>query len=141
MMYCLKPSLSLSMFCKSLQEPERERPTSPPPLPPPPVPQQGLQIRKDYNPKVARPPAPPSQPPQHFLISPITGEKIPAEKMQEHMRYGELQELYMQFFGGSGHGGGGGLITLYHPPPIIKNLGPACANSQLSISLSHVIIT
>ena len=79
------------------QEPVADRPSSPPPLPPPPVPQQGLQIRKDYNPKVARPPAPPTQPPQQFLISPITGEKIPAEKMQEHMRYGELHVHILPF--------------------------------------------
>ena len=27
--------------------------------------------------------------PDQFLISPITGEKIPADKIQEHMRIGE----------------------------------------------------
>ena len=75
----------------TLQEPEAKRPALPPPLPPPPISQQGVQIRKDYNPKVARPPVPQAPPSQQFLISPITGEKIPAEKMQEHMRYGQLQ--------------------------------------------------
>ena len=33
----------------------------------------------------------------NFLISPITGEKIPAEKMQEHMRYGKSSSLYKRF--------------------------------------------
>ena len=33
----------------------------------------------------------PAQPAtEQFLISPITGEKIPADKMQEHMRIGKI---------------------------------------------------
>ncbi len=72
------------------------RPSSPPPPPPVAASQQdegeprGVQIRPGYNPKVSRPPVPQAPPTQQFLISPITGEKIPADKMQEHMRYGEL---------------------------------------------------
>lgn len=42
---------------------------------------------RDYNPKSV---APPTQvaPPRQFLVSPITGEKIPADKIEEHMRFG-----------------------------------------------------
>lgn len=77
---------------KGRAEPHRPlRPPSPPPLP---SSQQedeakGVQIRPGYNPKVARPAVSQAQPSKQFLISPITGEKIPADKMQEHMRYGE----------------------------------------------------
>ena len=46
-----------------------------------------MQVRRDYNPKAAQ--ATPTQTgSSQYLISPITGEKIPAEKMEEHMRYG-----------------------------------------------------
>ena len=35
-------------------------------------------------------PAPPAEPsPDQYMISPITGEKIPAHKVPEHMRIGE----------------------------------------------------
>ncbi|KAH9490718.1 splicing factor 3a, subunit 1 [Bulinus truncatus] len=63
--------------------PPKEAP--PPPLPPAP---ERVVIKKDYNPKAK--PAPPSEPsPDQFMISPITGEKIPAHKVQEHMRIGK----------------------------------------------------
>ncbi len=85
---------------------EMQRPPRPPSPPPPPSahPSQpeegeakGVQIRPGYNPKMSRPPVPQAPPTQQFLISPITGEKIPADKMQEHMRYGEtLVWVYCQ---------------------------------------------
>uniref|UniRef100_S4RRN5 Splicing factor 3a, subunit 1 n=1 Tax=Petromyzon marinus TaxID=7757 RepID=S4RRN5_PETMA len=74
-----------------------------PPLPelpmPPPLPLAPDQviIRKDYDPKGAavRPTAPaPTQ--DEFLVSPITGERIPASKMQEHMRIGLLDPRWIQ---------------------------------------------
>lgn len=34
------------------------------------------------------PPQPPAPGGQQFLVSPITGEKVPADKLQEHMRHG-----------------------------------------------------
>ena len=43
---------------------------------------------RDYNPKTTGPPPSQAAPPQQFLVSPITGEKIPANKIEEHMRYG-----------------------------------------------------
>ncbi|XP_008333387.1 splicing factor 3A subunit 1-like [Cynoglossus semilaevis] len=50
----------------------------PPPLPPSP---DQVIIRKDYDPKASRPP-PSVAVSDEYLISPITGEKIPASKMQ-----------------------------------------------------------
>ena len=41
--------------------------------------------------KVSRPPAP-----DEMLISPITGEKIPANKVQEHMRIGLLDPRWVE---------------------------------------------
>ena len=85
------------------EDKQREaRPPSPPPRPPPPpgpppAPSFGgpVQIRRDYNPKVSQT-TPTSQPapPTQYLVSPITGEKISADKMQDHMRYG-ASENYM----------------------------------------------
>lgn len=65
-------------------------PPKQPPLPPqPPLPNPAL-VKKDYNPKAGKP-LPPTTSDQ-WLISPITGEKIPAHKMQDHIRIGLLQE-------------------------------------------------
>lgn len=41
--------------------------------------------------KITRPPAP-----DEMLISPITGEKIPANKVQEHMRIGLLDPRWVE---------------------------------------------
>lgn len=62
----------------------------PPPLPPHPG---EVQIRKDYDPKAAK--TTPVQE-ENFLISPITGEKIAADKMQEHMRIGLLDPHWIE---------------------------------------------
>jgi len=74
-------------------------PPPPPPkeLPPPPLPPAPEQvIIKEYNPKAK--PVPPSEPAggDQFMISPITGEKIPAHKVQEHMRIGLLDPKWME---------------------------------------------
>lgn len=81
---------------------EPSRPPSPPPQPPkeappqlpplPPNPEQ-VVVRKDYNPKGTKVQRPTSE---QFLISPITGEKIPADKMQEHMRIGLLDPRWVE---------------------------------------------
>lgn len=69
------------------------------PLPPLPPSLDNVLIRKDYNPKMAK-----SQPtqavstkklPDNYVISPITGEKIPADKLQEHMRYSLLDPRWV----------------------------------------------
>ncbi|ODM95504.1 Splicing factor 3A subunit 1 [Orchesella cincta] len=68
-----------------------EKPPLPPTLEPPR--QDKVLIKKDYDPKqskqqvkeVIRP-----IPPEEYTISPITGERIPVSKLQEHMRIGLL---------------------------------------------------
>lgn len=35
--------------------------------------------------------------PDQYLISPITGEKIPAEKVQEHMRIGKKMHFFFHY--------------------------------------------
>ncbi|NXA55303.1 SF3A1 factor, partial [Nothocercus julius] len=41
-------------------------------------------------------PLPPAPAPDEYLVSPITGEKIPASKMQEHMRIGLLDPRWLE---------------------------------------------
>lgn len=41
-------------------------------------------------------PHPPTVASEEYLISPITGEKIPASKMQEHMRIGLLDPRWLE---------------------------------------------
>lgn len=79
--------------------PELKKPAAPgppttaaPPLPPSP---DKVIVKKGYNPKQAvknikTPTA------DEFLISPITGEKIPASKVQEHMRIGLLDPRWVE---------------------------------------------
>ena len=62
--------------------------------PPPALPAPGnVEIRK-YDPKLAQ--AAKKKPEtEDFLVSPITGEKIPASKVQEHMRIGLLDPRWV----------------------------------------------
>ncbi|KAJ3603644.1 hypothetical protein NHX12_028389 [Muraenolepis orangiensis] len=69
-------------------------PDNPMPPPLPPTPDQVI-IRKDYDPKASKP-APVAVTPDEYLISPITGEKIQASKMQEHMRIGLLDPRWLE---------------------------------------------
>uniref|UniRef100_A0A3Q3RTM5 Splicing factor 3a, subunit 1 n=1 Tax=Mastacembelus armatus TaxID=205130 RepID=A0A3Q3RTM5_9TELE len=69
-------------------------PENPMPPPLPPTPDQVI-IRKDYDPKASKP-QPLASPSDEYLISPITGEKIPASKMQEHMRIGLLDPRWLE---------------------------------------------
>ncbi|XP_062398240.1 splicing factor 3A subunit 1 [Sardina pilchardus] len=64
----------------------------PPPLPPTP---DHVIIRKDYDPKASKP-QPSVVAPDEYLISPITGERIQASKMQEHMRIGLLDPRWLE---------------------------------------------
>ena len=72
----------------------------PPPLPPLPPQLDNVLIRKDYNPKVTKAQPQhnpiPNKPTESFVISPITGEKIPADKLQEHMRFGLLDPRWVE---------------------------------------------
>lgn len=96
-------------------------PDNPMPPPLPPTPDQVI-IRKDYDPKgrisvcevytmlirytmciltpalfvSASRPQPTVAPQDEYLISPITGEKIQASKMQEHMRIGLLDPRWLE---------------------------------------------
>ncbi|XP_042636207.1 splicing factor 3A subunit 1-like [Orycteropus afer afer] len=69
-------------------------PETPMPPPLPPTPDQVI-VRKDYDPKASKP-LPPAPAPDEYLISPITGEKIPASKMQEHIRIGLLNPRWLE---------------------------------------------
>ncbi|KAL1132268.1 hypothetical protein AAG570_010225, partial [Ranatra chinensis] len=62
----------------------------PPPLPPAP---DKVIVKKGYNPKQGAKAAKSSD---EYLISPITGGKIPARKVQEHMRIGLLDPRWVE---------------------------------------------
>ncbi|KAM8864836.1 splicing factor 3A subunit 1 isoform 1-T2 [Synchiropus picturatus] len=69
-------------------------PENPMPPPLPPTPDQVI-IRKDYDPKASKP-QPTVTATDEYLISPITGERILASKMQEHMRIGLLDPRWLE---------------------------------------------
>ncbi|XP_013393875.1 splicing factor 3A subunit 1-like [Lingula anatina] len=73
-------------------QPPSDKP-QPPPLPP--TPDQVI-VRRDYNPKAAKQVSSNEPPSDQYLISPITGEKIPANKVQEHMRIGLLDPKWRE---------------------------------------------
>eukprot|EP00057_Strongylocentrotus_purpuratus_P034401 XP_795042.3 PREDICTED: splicing factor 3A subunit 1 [Strongylocentrotus purpuratus] len=78
---------------------EKEAAPAPPkevaPMLPPLPPQLGEAIiKKDYNPKLAKQAQ--AGDTTKYLISPITGEKIAADKMQEHMRIGLLDPRWVE---------------------------------------------
>lgn len=78
---------------KSKESKLRETNMQPPPLPPTPG---NVMVKKGYDPKqhatkTTRPAAP-----DEYLISPITGERIPASKVQEHMRIGLLDPRWVE---------------------------------------------
>ncbi|XP_039430032.1 splicing factor 3A subunit 1 [Culex pipiens pallens] len=80
------------------ERPGRGKAVPPAPLPPPIAPPtHDKVIVKKYDPKQAqkiqKPPAPVGD---DYLISPITGEKIPASKVSEHMRIGLLDPRWVE---------------------------------------------
>ncbi|RWS06912.1 splicing factor 3A subunit 1-like protein [Dinothrombium tinctorium] len=86
---------------KKNEEAIKPKESMPPPLPPLPPQLDNVLIRKDYNPKANKAPQAqqqqtPSKSGEAWVISPITGEKIPAEKLQEHMRYGLLDPRWVE---------------------------------------------
>lgn len=109
--------ITLALYQYEIQE-DNAPPTRSlaPPTQPPVAPSSGpVQIRKDYNPKVGGVPSSQAVPSGQFLISPITGEKIPAEKLQEHMRYGQLA-LFIPSHVTPSH------ITPLHLPPTLPHM-------------------
>ncbi|KAI2809692.1 splicing factor 3a, subunit 1 [Blomia tropicalis] len=78
------------------QEPEPEKNKEQlPPLPPS---LDNVFIRKDYNPKASKATTATtsSRLPDSYVISPITGEKILAEKLQDHMRFSLLDPRWVE---------------------------------------------
>lgn len=76
-------------------EPEKNKETLPP-LPPS---LDNVLIRKDYNPKAAKTQVQPtsvSRLTDSYVISPITGEKVLAGKLQEHMRFSLLDPRWVE---------------------------------------------
>ncbi|XP_027038506.1 splicing factor 3A subunit 1-like isoform X2 [Pocillopora damicornis] len=65
-----------------------------PPLPPT-APGSNIQIRRNYDPKAPKAAAPLAQT-DKFLISPITGERVPAENMAEHMKISLLDPRWRE---------------------------------------------
>jgi splicing factor 3A subunit 1 len=49
------------------------------------APGTNIHIRKDYNPKQAKAQGG-AIPPDNYLISPITGERVPPQEFDEHMK-------------------------------------------------------
>ncbi|XP_058813411.1 splicing factor 3A subunit 1 [Topomyia yanbarensis] len=87
----------------SSEEDEPERPGRDKPIPaapqPPPIapPTHDKVIVKKYDPKQSqKTQKPPSVVGDDYLISPITGEKIPASKVAEHMRIGLLDPRWVE---------------------------------------------
>lgn len=75
------------------QVPSMQPPVAPPPLPP----THDKVIVKKYDPKQTKPTITSNKPTgDDFLISPITGEKIPASKVAEHMRIGLLDPRWVE---------------------------------------------
>ncbi|XP_033118557.1 splicing factor 3A subunit 1-like [Anneissia japonica] len=68
----------------------RETTPMPPPLPPQP---EEVEIRKDYNPKA---PKQVDISEESWLVSPLTREKIPADKLAQHMKIGMLDPRWIE---------------------------------------------
>jgi splicing factor 3A subunit 1 len=75
--------------------PPRSEPIIKPPPLPPSGPGSSAQIRRGYDPKAPKP-APPPLVPEKFLISPITGERVPASAMAEHMKINLLDPRWKE---------------------------------------------
>jgi hypothetical protein len=74
--------------------PPKDAPVPPPPLPPTP---DQLLIKRDYDPKAAAAKAKaPIAGGDQYLISPLTGERIPASQVAEHMRIGLLDPRWVE---------------------------------------------
>ncbi|CAG9766708.1 unnamed protein product [Ceutorhynchus assimilis] len=77
----------------SEEEYEREQPQ---PIQPPMPPALDKVVVKKYDPKKQTPKVTRPTPGDDYLVSPITGEKIPASKVQEHMRIGLLDPRWVE---------------------------------------------
>ena len=71
----------------------------PPVAAPPPINPEKVVIKHNYDPKAAAPAMVPGGAPgtdEQMLISPLTGERVPASKMAEHMRIGLLDPKWVE---------------------------------------------
>lgn len=59
------------------------------------APGTNIQIRKDYNPKQAKVQVGAAAP-DNYLISPITGEKVPPHEFDEHMKISLLDPKWKE---------------------------------------------
>ena len=77
-----------------------KRPAAPPIAAPPPINPEKVVIRQNYDPKAAAPAMVPGGGApgvdEQMLISPLTGERVPASKMAEHMRIGLLDPKWVE---------------------------------------------
>lgn len=80
---------------ESDEEREHEPPMPPPPMPPPQAPSGSVTIRK-YDPKAAKQTHQPSSLSEQYLISPLTGEKVPVENMAAHMKISLLDPRWKE---------------------------------------------
>merc|ERR1719431_7148 len=76
-----------------------KRPMPPPVAAPPPINPEKVVIKHNYDPKATAPSMVPGGAPgtdEQMLISPLTGERVPASKMAEHMRIGLLDPKWVE---------------------------------------------
>lgn len=59
------------------------------------APGTNIQVRKDYNPKLAKAQTP-NTTTDNYLISPITGEKVPAHQFDDHMKISLLDPKWKE---------------------------------------------
>lgn len=59
------------------------------------APGTNIQVRKDYNPKVAKAQAPMAIA-DNYLISPITGQRVPAHQFDDHMKISLLDPKWKE---------------------------------------------
>ena len=99
-LWCLNVIFSCPFLQKDTDLSEVPLPPAPsepgpkPPLPPT-APGANIQIRRGYDPKAPKA-APAAVPSDKFLISPITGERVPADSMAEHMKISLLDPRWRE---------------------------------------------
>merc|ERR1719419_882765 len=75
---------------------KRPTPAPPPIAAPPPLNPDKVLIKANYDPKAVAPPVAALSSDEQMLVSPLTGELIPASKMAEHMRIGLLDPKWVE---------------------------------------------
>lgn len=87
-------SVSAAKDAQQMKPPAPPLPKEPPqPTPAPPVP--GQVVVREYNPR-QRPGAQATAPSDQYLVSPITGERISADKVSQHLRINMLDPRWLE---------------------------------------------